>query len=100
MGSMTRRMMRSARRRLGELTDQTYDNLELIAELADALDEDDVVAWCENAISSLEDTLNIDGLPTDDTESLLPELVQGIGDALRLLRPAADADPSAYPLQT
>jgi hypothetical protein len=26
--------------------------------------------------------------------------VQGIGDALRSLRPAADADPAAYPLQT
>jgi hypothetical protein len=91
--------MRNARRRLGEVTDQTHDNLALIAELAEALDEDDVVAWCDNAISLLEDTLNIDSLPTDDTERLLPELVQGVGDALRLLRPSVDADPTAYSVQ-
>jgi hypothetical protein len=93
-------MMRTARRRLGEVTDQIYDNLELVTELAEAVGRDDVVAWCDNAVSAIEDTLNIDGLPTDDTQRLLPELVQGIGDALRSLRPVADADPAAYPLQT
>lgn len=96
MGSMSRRIMRNARRRLGELTDQTLDNLDLVADCAEELDQGDIVAWCDEAIASLEDTLARDGSPTDDTQRLLPELVLGIRDAFQRLRPAVERNAHDY----
>jgi hypothetical protein len=89
-------MMRNARRKLGELTDTAYQTLDWLAELAEALDDDEIVDWCHDAIDSLEDTLAADGSPTDDTDRLLSELAEGVTDALLRLQPAVEGYPPAY----
>jgi hypothetical protein len=94
MGSMTVRMMRDARRRLGELTETAYETLDRLAELAEGLGNEDVVDWCDDAVEWLEDTLADDGLPAEDAERLLSELANEASDALRRLQPAhAPASP-------
>jgi hypothetical protein len=91
MGSMMRRMTRTARRRLGELLDRTYNNIASTADLAEELENYQALAWCENALDRLDYSLTNEGWPTDLTWQLLPEIIDGVGDLLQELQPTQDS---------
>ena len=77
MGKMTRRWRRQARRKLGETVDKIYGLLEEFAQDADDLDDQEALADCEDALSAIDATLTPDGLPTERTADVLPEVVSG-----------------------
>jgi hypothetical protein len=96
MGSMTRRMQRNARRRLGALVDKVLDTLDYLEDLADAADDREAFELCSEAVSAIDATLTPDGLPTPTTAAVLPEIVAGpFTLALQRLRPDLPLPPEA-----
>lgn len=77
MGKMTRRWRRQARRKLSEMVNKIYDVLEDLALEAEDLDDQEAFADCEGALSMIDATLTPDGLPTDVTAEVLPEVLSG-----------------------
>jgi hypothetical protein len=88
MGKMTRRMQRQARRRLSEIVDRVFNALEHLEDEAVESDDQEAMAYCEQAFTAIYATLTPDGLPTAMTAEILPDVVAGpFSQAMRRLRP-------------
>jgi hypothetical protein len=101
MGTMTRRLRRNERRRVGALVDLLLDWLDYLDD--EAYDQRDVEAhaWCEQAADWLEASLASDGRPTDATMGVLLEVIAGpVARAMARLRPDLPLPPGAQLLES
>jgi hypothetical protein len=83
-------MRREARRKVGPFVDTVYGLLEHLSDKAEDAEDEQALAYCEEAFDAIDDTLTPGGLPTVTTAERLPEIVAGpIARAVQRLHPGA-----------